>query len=190
VSDHGQDVDDRPLASLGHAWSEGGDENERSLDIDGVDGVDVLVADLGRWAEGEHTSVIDQYVDPSAAEMDGFAGQGPDRLCIAELGGHEIGFPACSTDLMDDGITSGGVPAANQDVCATIGEQHGRSSSDAAGRPGHQGGRSYKIGRGHSRFLCFRQRAGDREIPGLVVAPTDVSFDSAELDCMTHCDGS
>jgi len=31
-----------PLASLGHAWSEGGHENEGSLDIDDEDGVDVF----------------------------------------------------------------------------------------------------------------------------------------------------
>jgi hypothetical protein len=57
-------------------------QDERRLDVDGVDRVDVLVAGaLGR-AEREHAGVVDQDVDLAAAEFDGLAGQRLRRVAV------------------------------------------------------------------------------------------------------------
>jgi hypothetical protein len=42
-------------------------------------------------------------------------------------------------------VTAGGVPATDQDVGAALGQQRGGGAADAAGRSGHQRGRSGEI---------------------------------------------
>ena len=114
-----------PFASLGHSGSKGADEKERSLDVDGVDGVDVLVAGLRRRAEGEDTGVVDQDVDLSAAEVDGSRAKVRTDSASPSSAARKSAFPPAARISMDDGVPSGCVSAAHQDVCATVGEQHG-----------------------------------------------------------------
>jgi hypothetical protein len=140
MGDHGQHVDNRALAPGRHRGREFAGQDERRLDVHGVDRVDALVGGaLGR-AEREHAGVVDQDVDVPATEFDGAAGQRPHRVGVGQVRGDEVGPSPGDADLRHDRIAALRVPAADQDVCAAPGQQDGGGPSDAAGRAGHQRG--------------------------------------------------
>src|ERR1700748_3426005 len=84
VGHHGQHVDDRAPAPGCHRGRELAGQDERRLDVDRVDRVDVLVAGARGGPEREHAGVVDQDVDVPAAEFDGPA------LVIAEAGTNAV----------------------------------------------------------------------------------------------------
>ena len=145
MGDHGGDVDNRALASLGHLRCQGGDEEERRLDVDVVDGVEVVLAGVGGRSERVDARVVDEDVDVATPELGGTTGEFARAGLVGESGGDEVGLAAVLPDGGDDLLGPGGVAARHDHMSAVRGEIECDGTPDTAVAAGHEGGRAGKL---------------------------------------------
>ena len=140
AGDPGAEVDDGAAAGLRHRRGERRGEEERRLDVDGVDPVEGLLVGLRRRRAGEDAGVVDEDVDAAAEFPRGLLGQRPTgRRAAVEVGAQEHGPAALRADPLDHRRAARFVAAGDRDERALPAERERDLAADVAGRPGDQG---------------------------------------------------
>jgi hypothetical protein len=120
------------------------------LDVEVVDGVELLLGHLRRRLERVGAGVVDEDVHP-AADLDGAPGQLPRRLGVAQVGCHEVGPATAGPDPRHHDLAALRVAAGDQHVGALLGQRGSGCGPDPAGGSRHQRHTAVQGKGGHDR---------------------------------------